>query len=538
MHDVLLVEDTQGVQSLTFGGAAGAFARRHALKSLPRCVQVNTSRGRALNITFNGRLSSRGIIATYAKHKRVGCRFLQLDASHNSGFCRSLRANSSKHLISTWNGFKLVVTNRRYSMLKATDPHSASAHEALWHTMNESFAAQLAAQDATAPNVPRHDDDIRLELAPNNSGDAEDEALQQISEDLDQHEAELHNLERPSSERTVQLAISILGHVTVPARWTLPDVHSWLKQVHNINAACASIFIARKKVSGARPTSIVSGGAGSRKLRIPRESVSQAALNTVLADLPTFRAGLLVEHALVKRMIEWDPRLSRTIFQAKSAGERLKLLAKTMQGSGLSSMAYTLMKDAIGMLDPNGEVPSDEVIRACLLPTDGQVPDDTAVNSLHEEQLSQPNTAAGRKTKIVLQDDVKNRLVALEQWAHEIDKAAHSTKGRVATGCSLECLTRIAKVEEAAKHWNLDAVPPTQPYESQDLATQDPYLDQPVAQPKKRGRPRANSVVGEHGDDLTGLMQQQAQQYSKLEMWCHQTIARLEAQIDAMARER
>eukprot|EP00971_Amphidinium_carterae_P169948 3367380-Amphidinium_carterae.1 len=530
-------EIKQDERSIIFGGAAGPFARRHALKLLPRCLHVETSRGHALDITYNGKLSSKSIIETYAKHKRVGRRYLRLHASHSSGFQRSMGMDSKRHLVATWTGFKITVTNQRYSILKSTDPHSAEAHEELWHSMNQEFAAQTEARDAVTSGILHHNADIMLA---DNDDNGDDDATLQLSDELDRQEADLEQMEQETSskERVVRLAISFLGHAKVPARWTLKEVHSWLWKVHRLDPAGAKIFIARKKVTAAKPTGIVSGGAGSRKLRVPRETVSQAALATVIRDLPSCRAGLLIEHALVKKMIEWDPKLGRTLFQAKTAGERLKLLARTMHTNGLSDMARALMKDSLRMNDPDGHTPSETDVAKCLVPNSVTKPAEMETAPMEDDAVQQAAPVAGRRPKLVLHDEVINRLTALEQWAHEIDSVAHAAKGKVTTGCSLECLTRISKLESSASQALMDDLPPTQTYGSQDLATQDPYMDPHLPHVKKRGRPRASSVTGELGGDTASQMQQQTQQFNKLEAWCHQMVAKLESRMDALARER
>eukprot|EP00971_Amphidinium_carterae_P267628 5309097-Amphidinium_carterae.2 len=532
-----LAEDESDGRPVIFGGAAGPFARRHALKLLPRCLHVDTSRGHSLDITYTGKLSSRSIIETYAKHKRVGRRFLRLNVSHGSGFQRSMGMDSKRHLVSTWTGFKITVTNQRYSILKSTDPHSAEAHEELWHTMNREFTTQAEAQEAVASGILHTNTDIMLE---DNVANGDDDTALQMSDELDQQEAALEQMEQEThaKEQIVRLTISFLGHVDVPACWTMKEVHSWLWRVHHLDAAGAKFFIARKKVINTKPAGIVSGGAGSRKLRVPRETVSQAALATVIRDLPSCRAGLLIEHALVKKMIEWDPKLGRTLFQAKTAGDRLKLLAQTMHTNGLSDMARALMKDTLRMIDLDGKNPSETDVTTCLAPN--SLPKSAGAETAPMEDGTEQQVAsvAGRRPKLVLHDEVLNRLAALEQWAHEVDSVAHASKEKVTTGCSLECLARISKLENSASQALMDDLPPTQTYGSQDLATQDPYMDPQLTQMRKRGRPRANSVTGELGGDAASQMQQQAQQFSKLEAWCHQTVAKLESRMEALARER
>eukprot|EP00971_Amphidinium_carterae_P050659 997287-Amphidinium_carterae.1 len=172
-------------------------------------------------------------------------------------------------------------------------------------------------------------------------------------------------------------------------------------------------------------SNLVEGAGGGRKLRIPRDSVTHNAFDSIMHILRDSQSGAAIDGALVRRVLEWEPRLARAVLQTRSHGPKLKLFADALHGMGLTCFATPLMNDADKL---EGDTADQD------LPQDSRM---TTVENVSGPATTHRQTAAPAETvntssppestaHLVQQTDdrmieLEKRMKAMEMWAHGLD---------------------------------------------------------------------------------------------------------------------
>eukprot|EP00971_Amphidinium_carterae_P325228 6455405-Amphidinium_carterae.2 len=190
--------------------------------------------------------------------------------------------------------------------------------------------------------------------------------------------------------------------------------------------------IAQTIQNGTSSNTLRSGGGGGRKLRIPRDSVTHNAVESIVQILRRVQSGAGVDDALVKKVLQWEPRVARAVLQARTHGPKLKLFAEALQDMGLACFAGPLNIDADKLMaeTPAVDVTQDAPTRPSRAASSAEGLREVASDASTEgSERRPPHHSSGHGQLRNNLDEIEKRVKAIEAWAHEFDAAPVRKEG-------------------------------------------------------------------------------------------------------------
>eukprot|EP00971_Amphidinium_carterae_P159339 3158568-Amphidinium_carterae.2 len=290
--------------------------------------------------------------------------------------------------------------------------------------------------------------------------------------------------------------------------------------------------------------------------RVTHNSVVEAALQKLLADLGRTPQGLLIEHQCARRILDTDPKATRAIFQSINAAQRAAAFAAALGRAGLVSYSQGMLA-AQKQFEEQGDAPveNDDDIQAKtqtepmpaqeashdLPPVPARKrgrPPLSGSSGGNGQQMAKPSgDAQDNPVQEQALRDLLNRLDLLERWAHGVDdtlvaqtratapetkqKEQHRASEAQSSGTRLQqeqdssrdeapdeasgtVPRRVAEIEQSIK--DREARPDQNEQQHRRLVEVEDKVSALTKQlDRLRLRPVADALIGEDGDAASEL---------------------------------
>eukprot|EP00971_Amphidinium_carterae_P325199 6455342-Amphidinium_carterae.1 len=309
-----------------------------------REMTMTSSKGTPLIVQYAGKVGSDDLLATYAKHKRIGRQYLRMKVTFR-GRGRVLKYKGREWYSTNWHLMHIVMINRRYSLLASTDQSKPSKEGKTYRRLSQKDANEIEHDllwDTMAHgSAPREDEITRAQ--------AEEELMREL---LNCQVALEDDIARDRPPATRQVQVNINGIMHVPDWWKSKDLlafmHGWFGVGQDdVQVADDTSFVAAELNAVVKRDDegwFLEGG--GNQTRVQRDRVAASASEVLIDSLSKTRQGLTIEHKLVRYLLGTDHKAARAVFQADTDAQRCRAFGASLKRAGLPIQSAGLMKAA------------------------------------------------------------------------------------------------------------------------------------------------------------------------------------------------
>eukprot|EP00971_Amphidinium_carterae_P170107 3370412-Amphidinium_carterae.2 len=411
--------------------------RKGRAHSPNKYVILRCGKAQPLRVEYQGRISTKDLIAAYASRKRVGRQFLTISFRLKGGVqtCR----HSDNPVFVNWHGRTVSLVNNRYATMSRPSVEERRELERNVDHLTDQCIPNPRAQ-APLRDIDSYSTAVQKCAVAMLAGE-EDAAMpppplpaKRPTSQLAQPRKVAEKAKVPggascasSSSRapsaallptpTRQVHIQFECAISVPATWTFGDALARIRNhLHPEN--CVVDIKHPMKISltvpDIVPTSNLVQGAG-RSVRVQHDTVARNALVLVMEDLERARCDRFNEKFL-RAVLSRDRKCALAAFQATTAAQRLMSMSAALRRMGLEDKADDI-------LSCTHDIPSDEA--------DAAVHQEAAHPPPRPDQQGQPIMIVASPTPSVVEGVasppapqmslLSRRVEALEAWAHILD---------------------------------------------------------------------------------------------------------------------